>query len=214
MDQDWLTIPDAAEKIDGLKAVLDIERQIADWWRELPYPLATIYRRFQVLIDPKERLDTLLHFFEMMAVFLATIGTSHVRAMRRDWQEVLAKWLHPTGGAGIELADFGFWISLAGASLKDNSRISSDKKLRAIAIEIAGLELFEVAASVGGLGKATEVLNVAKRYRNLWVGHGGHMKRSDAAKLVDELQQSVRDLYRLLLPCFGASSSFGQAWPR
>jgi hypothetical protein len=189
VEQDWITIPDAAQKIDGLKAVLDIERQIADWWRELPYPLATIYRRFQVSTEPKERLDTLLHFFEMMSVFLATIGTSHVRAMRRDWQEVMAKWLHPKGGASIELADFGFWINLASASLKDNSRISSDKELREIAIEIAGLELVEVAASVGALGKATEILHVARRYRNSWIGHGGHIKRSDAEKLVDELQQ-------------------------
>lgn len=48
LDQDWNALSDVAEKIDGLKAVLDIERQIADWWRELPYPLATIYRRYQV----------------------------------------------------------------------------------------------------------------------------------------------------------------------
>lgn len=202
VDQNWITLPDVSQRIDGLKGVLDIERQIADWWKELPYPLATIYRRYQVSADPKERLETLLHFFEMMAVFLATIGTSHVRAMRRDWQEVMAKWLHPTGGAGIERADFGFWVNLASASLKDNSRISSDKELRAIAIETAGLELVEVAASVGALGKATDVLRVANRYRNTWVGHGGHIKKSDAAKVVDELQQTVRDLYEITASMF------------
>ena len=93
-----------AETIDKLKAVLDIERRIADWWRELPYPLATIYRRYQVSTDPKEQLETLLHFFEMAAVYLATIGASHVRVMRQDWQNVFGKWLHPAGIAGIERA--------------------------------------------------------------------------------------------------------------
>jgi hypothetical protein len=157
LDQDWTTLSDIGEKIDGLKAVLDIERQIADWWRELPYPLATIYRRYQVSTEPKERLDALLHFFEMAAVYLATVGASHVKALRSDWKDVLATWLHPTGGAGIERADFGFWINLAAASLKDTNRIASDKELRAKAIEIAGPELVQLAspdyaAPVGGCG--------------------------------------------------------------
>lgn len=196
LDRDWTGLTDIGESIDKLKAVLDIERQIADWWRELPYPLATIYRRYQVSTDPKERLETLLHFFEMSAVYLAAVGTSHVRVMRQNWQDVMAKWLHPPATAGIERADFGFWIGLAGASLKDTSRIGSDKNLRAAAIETAGPELVQASAIIGSLGKATETLDVARRYRNSWIGHSGHVKPSDAARLVGELQQAVRDLYK------------------
>lgn len=198
LEHDWTAVADAVEKVDALKAVLDIERQIADWWRELPYPLATIYRRYQVSIESKERLETLLHFFEMSAVYLAAIGASYVKAMRRDWPDVMAKWLHPAGSAGIERADFGFWIGLAGASLKDVSRITSDKDLRAIAIEIAGTGLVESASSLGALGKATAILDVARRYRNRWKGHGGHLKASDAARLDTELQQQIRDLYEAM----------------
>jgi hypothetical protein len=197
VDENWSALPDIVEAVDSLKAVLDIERRIADWWRELPYPLATIYRRYQVSTDPKDRLDTILHFFEMAAVYLAAIGTSHVRVLRGDWEDVMGKWLHPTGATGIERADFGFWISLAGTSLKDVSRIGSDKDLRTAAIEVAGPELVQYTGLVGPLGKATEVLDVARRYRNSWKGHGGHLKASDAAKLVDELHQSVRDLYEV-----------------
>jgi hypothetical protein len=202
LDHDWSNLSEAGEKIDGLKGVLDIERQIADWWRELPYPLATIYRRYQVSQDPKERLETLLHFFEMAAIYLAAVGASHVKAMRKDWQEVMPNWLHPTGAAGIERADFGFWISFAGASLKDVSRVASDKELRASATEIAGPELVQVASTIGPLGKATEVLDVARRHRNSWIGHGGHMKPSDASRLNIELQQSVRDLYEITASLF------------
>ena len=202
LDQDWTTLPDISAKIDGLKAVLDIERRIVEWWSELPYPLATIYRRYQVTTEPKERFDTVLHFFEMAAVFLATIGLSHVKAMRQDWQEVFVKWLHPAGAAGINRADFGFWINLAGASLKDTSRIASDKDLRATAIELAGPELVQVAESLCDLRKATEVLEVAKQYRNSWKGHGGHIKVSDARRLDDELQQSIRDLYEITASVF------------
>ena len=202
IDQDWTTLTDFSGKLDELKGVLDIERRIADWWCELPYPLATIYRRYQVSTDSKDRLDALLNFFEMTAIYLATIGTSHVKALRPDWQESLAKWLHPVGAAGIERADFGFWIGLAGASLKDMSRISSDKDLRAKAMEYAGLELVQVSESIGPLGKATMVLDVARRYRNTWKGHGGHMKDSDAARINDELQQTIRDLYEITASSF------------
>jgi hypothetical protein len=202
LDQDWSSLTDIGEKIDNLKAVLDIERRISDWWRELPYPLATIYRRYQVSTEPKDRLDALLHFFEMAAVYLAAIGTSHVKALRSDWQGVLGKWLHPTGGAGIERTDFGFWINLAAASLKDTSRIASDKELRVKGEEIAGPELVQLAGTIGLLGKATEVLGIAKSYRNSWKGHGGHMKVSDATRLDGELQQSIRGFYEITASIF------------
>lgn len=193
--RDWTVLADVEGTVEGLKSVLDIERQIENWWRELPYPLATIYRRYQVATDPKERLDRLLHFFEMAAVYLAAIGTSHVKALRPDWQVQFGKWFHPAGAAGIERADFGFWTVLAGASLKDLSRIASDRDLRAAASDHAGPELVEVASTLGPLGKTTDILDVVRRYRNNWKGHGGHMKAADARRLDHELQQSIRDFY-------------------
>ena len=202
VEQDWSGLAELVATVDGLKAVLDIERRIEDWWRELPYPLATIYRRYRVSTKPKEQLDTLLHFFEMAAVYLAAIGTSHVRALRSDWEAEFAKWLHPTKAAGIERADFGFWITLAGASLKDVSRIGSDQALRANAIKLAGPELVQYTEMIGPLGKATKVLDVARRYRNDWKGHGGYLKPSDAAGLVEDLHQSVRDFYELVASPF------------
>ena len=33
IDQDWGALSDVAEKIDALKAVLDIDRRVAEWWR-------------------------------------------------------------------------------------------------------------------------------------------------------------------------------------
>lgn len=192
---DWQALSMINERLDSLKSVLDIEKQIENWWAELPYPLATIYRRYQISIDPKERLDWILHFFELAAVYLAAIGTSHVKALRPDWQEHFSKWFHPAGVAGIERADFGFWIMLAGASLKDLSRIASTPELRQLASQSAGPELVEIAGSLGTLGKTTEILDTVRRYRNSWKGHGGHVKDSDAARLDLELQPSIREFY-------------------
>jgi hypothetical protein len=70
------------------------------------------------------------------------------------------------------------------------------------AIELAGPDLVRVAGMIGSAGKATEVLDVARRHRDSWKGHGGYMKPSDAARLEAELQQSVRDLYEITASIF------------
>lgn len=202
LHHDWRALPELSAQVDSLKAVLDIEQQIENWWQELPYPLATIYRRYQIAKDPKERFDRLLHFFEMAAVYLAAIGTSHVKALRHDWQELFAKWFHPTEAVGIERADFGFWTTLAGASLKDLARIASTKELREAANERAGIELVEVAANLAPLGKTTGILDEVRGYRNSWKGHGGHLKASDAARFDKELQQAIRDFYEATASVF------------
>jgi hypothetical protein len=157
--------------------------------------MATIYRRYRVSTDPKEKLDALYHFFELSTVLLAAIGASHVRALRSDWKSVMAKWIHPERANSIERTDFGFWINLARVSLKDISRISSDGELRKTATEIAGPELVQVAGYIGQLGNALEALDDARRSRNSWKGHGGLVKTGDAAKIDLSLQPLIRDLY-------------------
>ena len=202
IEQSWKDLEDTAGKLEKLKAVLDIERQVSEWWHELPYPLATIYRRYQVETKPKERFEILLHFFEMAAIYLAVIGMSHVKEMHLDWEEVKGKWLYPRDAAGIKRTDFGFWIGVAGKSLKEIRRITSDKKLKETAQDLVGLELLNTASTIGKLGKATEVFNVPREYRNSWKGHGGFIKEADAIKMDDELQQSIRELYEVSASIF------------
>ncbi len=195
LSQDWTKISEVSGVVEQLKGVLDIEQKIQNWWRELPYPLATIYRRYQVSKDPKERLERLLHFFEMAAVYLAAAGTSYVKVLRDEWQDQLTKWLRPPKAAGIERADFGFWIGLANASLKDIRRIDSSPDLRKSASKKAGAEILRDASKLAQLSNATKALDVARKIRNDWKGHGGHMKTSDAERLDDQLQATVRNFY-------------------
>ena len=202
VDRDWTSLQEVTEQIDELKTVLDIEQRIKNWSRELPYPLAAIYRRYQVATEPKERLDRLLHFFEMAAIYLAALGASHVKALRRDWQEQLSKWFHPKGLVGIEQTTFGFWTTLARTSLKDLSRIGSTPELRDAAADKSGAELVEVASSLEPLRKTIAVLDEVRRHRNSWKGHGGYLKQSDAEQHDRELQQSIRDFYEATASVF------------
>jgi hypothetical protein len=201
-ERDWQVLGGASETVDQLKAVLDIERQIAEWWRELPYPLATIYRRYHVSRDPKERLETLLHFFEVTAIYLAVVGLSHIRALRSDDSEVLDKLLHPDRVIGIERADFGFWVNLTFAAFKELKRTTSDNELRSAALDYAGPALLSVTEVVIPLGQAAHVLNGPRNYRNSWTAHGGHIKKSDALRIDQELQTSLRDLYMVTAAIF------------
>lgn len=193
--RNWTDLDDTAGKLEKLKAVLDIEHQILEWWHELPYPLATIYRRYRVSTEPKERLEILFHFFEIAAIYLAVIGLSYVKEMRLDWQEIMTKWLYPSGAVNIKQAGFGFWVRVASESLKGIRRITSNKELREAAQDLAGLELLNTASTIGQLGKATEVLNVPRERRNSWKGHGGYIKDDDAIKIDNQLQQSIYELY-------------------
>lgn len=191
----WAKIPEASETVGALKSVLNIEQKIESWWGELPYPLAAIYRRYQVTSNPKEKVERLLHFFELAAVYLAVVGASHIKALRPNWDEQFSKWLFPQRAAGIRRADFGFWINLAGSSLKDLKRISSTPELRKQAEGMGGGELLEVSSRLAPLSNSIKTLDVARRHRNDWKGHGGHMKMSDAERLDKQLQQSIRDFY-------------------
>jgi hypothetical protein len=200
-ERNWKGIQEIARTVEQLKSVIDIDRQIETWWRELPYPLASVYRRYQTSLDPKDKLDALLLFFEMAAIYLAMTGCSYIKALRPDWQEKLGLWLHPTGGAGIEHADFGFWIGLCGASLKDTSRVYSDPEDRSHGAEMAGGELANSANEVGSLSRATDPLHDARKYRNS-KAHGGHIKSTDAERILADLRETVSRLYEIAAPVF------------
>jgi hypothetical protein len=52
-----------------------------------------------------------------------------------------------------------------------------------------------VAEVVIPLGEAAHVLSRPRNYRNSWTAHGGHIKKSDALRIDQELQTSIHDLY-------------------
>lgn len=196
IQHDWSTVDGVVKKVDALKGVLDIDRQIKRWSNQLPYPLATIYRKYRVQSLPTDRFDSLLHFFEIAAVYLAVMGLSYTRAISVDYRTSIRNWLHPRKHTlGIKRPDFGFWIAVSRASFKELRRISSDPRRRNEALQLAGPEILETASNVGRLTKAIDALATPKEYRNRWKGHGGHIRNDDAKRLVGELQPSIRAFY-------------------
>lgn len=201
VDTDWRRLDDVAEKLAALKAATSVERRIDDWWQELPYPLASIYRRYRFSKDAKERLSIGLHFFEVFAVYLAAVGRAHVRALRSDAATALDDLAYPPKMAGIERADFGFWINFAQGCGKELKRTLGDRDLRVAASDYAGPSLVGAAEMLMSVGEAAAILNGPRDIRNRFA-HGGHVKESDAEELVAEMQAPISSLYALCAPIF------------
>ncbi len=193
LDEDWSELDEVADDIDRLKGVLDVDRRIDEWWHELPYPLATIYRRHRMTTDPREQFGAMLHFFEVFAVYLASLGVSHLRAARSDAAEVVDKLLYGSR-SGLERTDFGYWIQLAAACFAELRR-TMHGSLRDAASEFGGPSLIAALDSVTAMSKAPQLLDRPREIRNSTTGHGGYVKDTDAVRLNGELQTVLRDLF-------------------
>ncbi len=196
LSADWGDLPDIEQRVDEIKSVFDIDTKIENWWSELPYPLATIYRKYQYSKDPKEQFERLLHFFELFTIYIASIGASHVKALEHEnkWQECFSKWFYPEKGNDIERADFGFWLQLAQNSLKEVRRISSNPENREQAIKQAH-DLLYTTERIGKLSDTVTILDSVRTIRNEWKGHGGYINPALATRLVEDLQESIRKIY-------------------
>ena len=143
--------------------------------------------------DPKEQFGAMLHFFEVFAVYLASLGVSHLRAARSDAAEVVDKLLYGKR-SGLDRTDFGYWIQLAAASFAELRR-TMHGSLRDAASEFGGPSLISALDTVTAMSKAPLLLDRPREIRNSTTGHGGYVKPADAVRLNGELQAVRRDLF-------------------
>jgi len=223
LKKNWNELESADLEVSKMLSVTDIEHQIENWWQELPYPLATVYRRYRNSSAPKEAYEALLHFFEVLAVFTAMIGTSYVRAIRADSKELLSKWLSPTDGATLQRTDFNFWIDVTAGSLKalnfslTKNSSGNKKEIESARIKSSPL-LVSDAAYVAKLRGIRKPLLEAKIFRNS-KSHGGLLKEGDAKRYLGELENVLRQTFSIMAPFFkqcsliqvGKAAYLGQA---
>ena len=201
LDSDWKGLPGAQAVISEMYSAVDLDKKIDLWYRELPYPLATVYRRYKNSSSAIKRYEALLHFFEVLAVFTAMLGTSYAQKLHEESDELLLKWLKPSGGSTILKTDFNFWISVAAGSLKAvASTLDNPVKLNTAKVT-AGSSIVEGAKSVVVLRGIRTFLEEAKEFRNS-KSHGGLIKEQDAKALLAELENILREAYAIAAPFF------------
>ena len=190
---DWSKLSTTRNDLDRLVSGTDVRSRLENWHNELPYPLATIYRRYITSKDPKEGFEALLHFYEVAAVFFATLGLSYVK--RLSGNREIQKWLIPSSGATLKRTDFNFWIDAASGSLKKISSILRNKVKTDEAKTNAGTVVVENARFISQFRKVRVSFEAAKKIRNNTKGHGGFVKKSDAEIFKGQLEKILIEFF-------------------
>lgn len=201
--------PKTHVEVRAALAKVNHEDRFEAWVETLPFPLATILWLYLTQRTSKDRVETLLHFFEAYTQFWATALLSMflrdpIQREERQGriQEVLLKQRQ-----SIELAGFGTWRTLVELLTKEGRQLqSSDEGFSYVKRQaaLADARFLEVLLSKEALG----VLSRANSLRNTFKGHGGIVTDAVArdqllrlTTLLAELRQVVGERWQEYLLC-------------
>jgi hypothetical protein len=191
-------------KIDSTIRTIDRftkEERFTDWLDTLPFPLASILWTYHTAgDDQKRRYEHLLHFFEALAEFMATVLLSVAvaddelfAAEREKLQKTLTKQK-----LEIKRSTFGTWKCIYEQLAKTVRVLAASP---AGATRVAGLvnthdeDVLQMLTS----SELVAVIQRTNGFRNSWLGHSGVVGEREAAQrhvtLRAELMK-VRDAFR------------------
>lgn len=171
----------------------------ATWFETLPFPLASILWAYYAESNVERRVHLLLHFFEALAEYLATVLLSIYASdpqvyarFRNDWIDNSRESRNPQ-----ERPAFGFWNSLssrlakATRQLLDNAQ--GDQNCR---------DLFHLVDPILANAITTKDLyaSIGKSctYRNLWKGHGGIAGGMEHQSRLSELEHHLATVHKVI----------------
>lgn len=175
------------------------------WVESLPYPLASILWRHKVSDDdPRIKYKVLLHFFEALAVFLATVHLSAFTSHEQTWrvqQERLLKALAKQN-LSLEMATFGVWkvaVELLGKAAREMSKDPDQEPLlrHMYAMRYRSLDMILSPEIASTIVRANSI-------RNTDEAHGGAIGKLQAADIEKELLELVARIRAI----------FGRGWQR
>lgn len=172
--------------------VVNREDRFEDWIETLPFPLATILWRYRAASSsPREKYEALLHFFEALAEFLATVHLSAFSTNAEIWsqhRQGLRRALERQDLA-LERGTFGAWKCVSeylGAQLRKMIDKSTD--VCAALYRTHNPQTLNMLAS----SKLIEVLQRTNSVRNDWPGHVGAVGEKQAETIHNELLSLVQ----------------------
>ena len=204
---DWSESP--AQVLVRIKSI-NQEDLYEDWLESLPFPLASILWRHHAAKDSyRERYQTLLHFFEATAAFIATIHLSAYMSNDSEWERIgedLSSKLSKQN-LSLEKATFGTWKliveRLASASSSALSKANEDTDKINILEQIYGTSERQVLEMLTHK-QLLQVLQSANKIRNDNIGHSGAIGEDAAKQIHKELLDLVYQLRGI----------FGRRWNR
>src|ERR1700687_115351 len=194
--------PRRAKDIEKSLQHLGREETLDDWVENLPFPLASILRFYLADLNAERKCQHLLHFFEAMSEFTATLILSAFASDPAFYTEKCGDWIDRDERFknAFRVPTFGTWNIRGMRLTKVIRRIFSDQAERQKCLDLFDAdESFVLSLSEKSL---YEVLEEVKTYRNEWMGHGGLASDEEWTKrrtLLEEKLAAVRvamkDLY-------------------
>jgi len=204
---DWPESP--AQVLSRIQSI-NQEDRYEDWLESLPFPLASILWRHHAAKDSyRERYQTLLHFFEATAAFIATIHLSAYMSNDSEWERIgedLSSKLSKQN-LSLETATFGAWKliveRLASTSSSALSKANEDTDKINILEQIYGTSERQVMEMLSHK-QLLQILQSANKIRNDNIGHSGAIGEDAARQIHKELLNLVYQLRGI----------FGRRWNR
>ena len=184
---------ESPRKVENLFARLtqvNHEDRFKDWVETLPFPLASVLRAYDAVDRTgRQKYERLLHFFEALAAFVATV---HLSAMfgdldlKKELDERLSvsfkkshfSWTHPS---------FGMWRSVIESAAPIIRKMLNTKELMPKIMSLYETADPKPIQFLQGKGLMT-VLQKANSLRNRWSGHGGAVSVQIAEQRHAELE--------------------------
>ncbi len=180
--------------------------RFAQWIELLPYPIATILKRYSVSDNVEKRQESLFHFFEAYSIFESTILSAAL-----DKKMIDCTKLTNVDPAYFEKASFGNWVRMDRALSKLyldllNSKNDLEQKVPFACFHTADDVMIKLLCNK----QVCSILEQAGEKRNLWKGHVGitnevlykdHVDTLD--NMLHKLRDNIKDLYeriRLIRP--------------
>lgn len=182
------------------------EERFKDWMESLPFPLATILALYQAEDrTPKEKYERLLHFFEALAAFCATIHLSACFNVPQIWPfvvETVSKQSKLGQPLSLDRPTFGLWRMLLNAIAPQVRKlVHGSREDEAFCQElycVTDKSPLEALCSK----QLLEILERANTYRNRWTGHGGAItvneasqRLEDAKSLLDAMRSRIGSIF-------------------
>lgn len=189
-----VSVDDINQKVDRLNE----DEGIESWIAMLPFPLASVLRKYHAVENTEYKSKFLLDFFEATAQFFTVVMLSALQNDESRFRNRKGKWLGADEGYGESLkrSDFGDWATIGSRVAKETRRmISGDERDHCFELYRAQSADWVQAVSSKELYK---VINTVSGYRNSWKGHSSTTTREkifrERLRKLEEKLNEVRDV--------------------
>jgi hypothetical protein len=195
------TYPEEVRQVPQATPATDSNQRFVfeQWLESVPFPLASILWTYRANDNPKEKYEHLLHFFEALAQFMATILLSSFyegEGIKKELRDLLAK-----PGLDLERSSFGTWKAIFEKLSKQMRKLLKTDEGK----EACYLLFKTKKMTVLNMLCSTELVHVfieTNKLRNKWKGHGGAVSQAAARLLLLELEKHLQKI----------TNAFGEIW--